>query len=71
MVDKHKYYIKNKGRIIQNIRDNTRTKKDLYNEIDSLYKRIANLKLIIEHKDKYIEELKQYIIDLKLNSDVE
>lgn len=71
MVDKHKYYVKNKGRIIHNIRDNTRTKKDLYDEIDSLYKRIANLKLIVEHKDKYIEELKQYIIDLKLNSDVE
>lgn len=71
MVNKHGYYIKHKDRIIQNIRDNTRTKKELYDEIDSLYKRIANLKLIIEHKDKYIEELKQYIIDLKLNSDVE
>lgn len=71
MVNKHWYYIKHKDRIIQNVRDNIRTKDDLYNEIDSLYKRIANLKLIIEHKDKYIEELKQYIIDLKLNSDVE
>ena len=39
MVDKHKYYVKNRDKIIQNIRDNTRTKKDLYDEIDSLYKR--------------------------------
>ena len=65
MVDKHWYYIKHKDRIIQNVRDNIRTKDDLYNEIYSLYKRIANLKLIIEHKDEYIEELKQYIINIK------
>lgn len=62
MVDKHKYYIKHKDRIIANVKQNERTKGELYEEIDMLYKRIANLKIIIEWKDEYIEELKEYIM---------
>ena len=65
MVDKHKYYIKHKDRIIANVKQNERTKGELYEEIDMLYKRIANLKIIIEWKDKYIEDLRKYIDEIK------
>lgn len=65
MVDKHKYYIKHKDRIIANVKQNERTKEELYEEIDMLYKRIANLKIIVEWKDRYIEELKDYIVKME------
>jgi len=66
------YYRQNREKIIN---DNRwyygRTKKELENEVAELSKRVHNLKIIVEWKDRYIEELKQYIIDLKLNNDIE
>lgn len=42
-----------------------KTKDDLQDEIVELYKRIENLRIIIESKDKYIEDLRKYINELK------
>ena len=42
-----------------------KTTKEMESEIDELYKRIANLKIIIEAKDLYIEDLRKLINKLK------
>lgn len=64
--EKHKYYIKYKEKIIQQNSDNQKkTVKELYQEIDTLYVRINNLRIILESKDKYIQELKDIINNQK------
>ena len=66
MVDKHAYYIENRDKILQQVKwQYHKTKNDLEEENRMLYKRIANLKSIIEWKEKYIEDLRKYIDEIK------
>jgi ribosomal protein L29 len=56
----------NREEILENNKEyRKKTIKDMENEIDELYKRIANLKIIIEAKDLYIEDLRKLINKLK------
>jgi len=60
------YYKMNREEILENNKEyRKKTIKDMENEIDELYKRIANLKIIIEAKDLYIEDLRKLINKLK------
>lgn len=60
------YYKMNREEILENNKEyRKKTIKDMENEIDELYKRIANLKIIIEAKDLYIEDLRKLINELK------
>jgi ribosomal protein L29 len=56
----------NREEILENSKEyRKKTVKEMENEIDELYKRIANLKIIIEAKDLYIEDLRKLINELK------
>lgn len=66
MVDKHAYYMSRRDEILERYKwSYKKTKDDLQDEIVELYKRIDNLKIIIEAKDQYIEDLRKLITDLK------
>jgi hypothetical protein len=66
MVDKHAYYMSRREELLERYKwAYQKTKDDLQNDIVELYKRIDNLKIIIEAKDKYIEDLRKYIDKLK------
>lgn len=60
------YYKQNREKIIKNNRwYYGKTKKELENEVAELSKRVYNLKIIIEAKDLYIEDLRKLINKLK------
>lgn len=66
MVDKHAYYMSRREEILaQNRWYYKKTKDELQDEISTLYKRISNLQIVIEWKDKYIEDLRKLINELK------
>lgn len=66
MVDKHSYYMSRREEILaQNRWYYKKTKDELQDEISNLYKRISNLQIVIEWKDKYIEDLRKLINELK------
>lgn len=66
MVDKHAYYMSRREELLDRYKWNyQKTKDDLQNDIVELYKRIDNLNIIIQWKDKYIEDLRKLINELK------
>lgn len=66
MVDKHAYYMSRREELLERYKwSYKKTKDDLQDEIVELYKRIENLRIIIDAKDKYIEDLRKYINELK------
>lgn len=66
MVDKHAYYMSRREELLERYKwSYKKTKDDLQDEIVELYKRIENLRIIIDTKDKYIEDLRKYINELK------
>ena len=66
MVDKHAYYMSRREELLDRYKwSYQKTKDDLQNDIVELYKRIDNLNIIIQWKDKYIEDLRKLINELK------
>ena len=66
MVDKHAYYMSRREELLERYKwSYQKTKDDLQNDIVELYKRIDNLNIIIQWKDKYIEDLRKLINELK------
>lgn len=66
MVDKHAYYMSRREELLERYKwSYKKTKDDLQDEIVELYKRIENLRIIIDAKDKYIEDLRKLVNELK------